>query len=62
MVHALVYTGEDEQNARFTCARCNCTINFNKPGVGQPCAIADGEAWQHPDCPDQWMTACEAAE
>ena len=58
-MHTLQYVGKSDTDATFECTTCATTINFNLPGVGDPCAIdlQDG-TYAPPDNPDQWMSPC----
>lgn len=55
MAHELVFHEESGQDIVFRCAKCGAVIGFNKPGVGVPSPIPQGETWIAPPNPDQWM-------
>lgn len=59
MTHALVVDHVNDQDVHFVCSKCGQPIRFNKPGIGQPCAIDNGDGtWSAPDNHDQWMSPC----
>ena len=61
MAHNLEFFEETAADAVFKCRDCGAIIGFNKPGIGEPSAIAlEGGGWAHPERPEQWMTDCTA--
>lgn len=61
--HQLAYDVEIATDVIFRCRACAAVIGFNKPGVGEPSAIAlKGGGWATPENPDQWMEPCSLAQ
>jgi hypothetical protein len=49
MEHAFAYASETDSLVTFTCPNCGKSLVLNKPGVGEPSAIADGGSWTFSD-------------
>lgn len=48
-----------KEDVVFQCSKCLKLIGFNKPGIGEPFAIDNGDnTWSTPDNPTQWMSPC----
>ena len=58
-MHELVQDHVNDTNVDYVCTRCGRPIQFNKQGIGQPCATDNGDGtWAHPAEPEQWMGPC----
>ena len=54
-MHQYVFQSENATDTTFVCSVCGNVIGFNKPTVGEPCAIPDATStWLPPLNPDQW--------
>ena len=58
-MHDLQFESENGVNVKFRCLNCGDEINFNKPGVGEPCPEKIEGEWVAPENPEQWMGPCE---
>lgn len=54
-MHTLAFTSETPDDATFTCTGCGEVINFNKEGIGEPCATLVNGAWVPPVDYATWM-------
>lgn len=61
MLHTLVFNPTKSalrpEDAVFDCAVCGYTVGFNLPGLGEPAAIADGDAYLPPANAEIWCSA-----
>jgi hypothetical protein len=58
VTHTYQQTGETATDAVFTCVTCGNVLGFNKPGIGFPTAVPNGDGtYSTPENPDQWSNA-----
>lgn len=62
MTHTFAYVSVDEAQALFECSVCHRQIGFVLPGLGEPHAIPDGDAYVVPDGADAYLEPCTVAE
>jgi len=54
-MHAYAQSGETDTDILFTCTVCGNVLGFNKPGIGLPCAVDNGDGtYSAPENADQW--------
>lgn len=59
MSHTFAFVSVDEAQALFECSVCHRQIGFVLPGLGEPHAIADGDAWTVPEGADDYLAPCD---
>lgn len=58
-LHNLQLDHVNDIDVHFRCTQCDQVIGFNKPGIGEPCAIDNGDGtWAAPENADIWMSPC----
>jgi len=59
--HDLVFVSEDDREATFACSRCNASVAFVLPGLGEPSVDGKPGDRRPPAGFMKWMDACSTS-